>query len=103
MRLTVGPLPAAIYWRRRAVVLVGLAIVTLIVAYACGGSSSDANPGAAGGHQTPTATSTLLHPTIPRSPTPTRTPTSTPYTLPQTLNTGPCVDDEIGLTASAAP
>jgi hypothetical protein len=103
MRLTVGPLPPAVYWRRRAVVLVGLAVVTLIVAYACGGSSSDANPGAAGGHQSPTQTSTLLHPTIGRSPTPTRTPTPTAFTLPQTQETGSCADDEIGLTALANP
>ena len=40
MRLTVGPLPAAVYWRRRAVVLVGLAILVLIVSYACGGPAS---------------------------------------------------------------
>jgi hypothetical protein len=105
MRLTVGPHPAAVYWRRRAVVLVGLAIVTLIVVYACSGTSSS---GAEGPHATATPTTpttTILHPFI-ATPLPTTTPptpTPTPYTLPLPVASGPCTDDEIGLTASADP
>jgi hypothetical protein len=102
MRLTVGPHPAAVYWRRRAVVLVGLAIVTLIVAYACGGTSSS---GAESPHATASPTATILHPYIatPTPTTPPPTPTPTPYTLPQPVASGPCTDGEIGLTASANP
>ncbi|MGH3714618.1 MAG: hypothetical protein ACRDT4_14335 [Micromonosporaceae bacterium] len=44
MKLTVGPLPAAVYWRRRAVVLGGVLIVVLWLGYACTGSGSGANP-----------------------------------------------------------
>jgi hypothetical protein len=45
MNLTVGPLPPAVYWRRRAVVAGVLLVLVLLVTYACGGSSG---PGAAG-------------------------------------------------------
>lgn len=40
MNLTVGPLPPAVYWRRRAIVLGGLLVVILLGFYACGGSST---------------------------------------------------------------
>ena len=103
MRLTVGRLPAAVYWRRRAVVLVGLAIVTLIIAYSCGGSSSSGaeSPQATATSSSPTAT----HPAVssPSATTPPPTPTPTPYVLPHPTLSGPCTDDEIGLTAAANP
>ena len=35
MRLTVGPLPPAVYWRRRAVVLGGVIAVIFTLTYAC--------------------------------------------------------------------
>ena len=44
MKLTVGPLPPAVYWRRRAVVLAGVLAIVLLLVYSCGGSGSDANP-----------------------------------------------------------
>jgi hypothetical protein len=62
MNLTVGPLPPAVYWRRRVLVLgVVLALVLLLVGM-CGGSRHS-NPGAI----QPTATATSSRP----SPTPT--------------------------------
>jgi hypothetical protein len=36
MRLTVGPLPATVYWRRRAVVAVALVLVIVLFATMCG-------------------------------------------------------------------
>jgi hypothetical protein len=42
MRLTVGPLPPAVYWRRRAVVLGALLAVIIVLYSACGGSDSGA-------------------------------------------------------------
>jgi hypothetical protein len=97
MRLTVGPLPAAVYWRRRAVVLVGLAMVTLVISYACGGPDTVAG---AQGSPSPSPTSLassapLLHPFVPT------TPAATAFTLPTTAVTGPCADDEIALVAKA--
>ena len=49
MRLTVGPLPPAVYWRRRALVLGVVLAVIALVAYSCDGSDgSNASPRNAG-------------------------------------------------------
>jgi hypothetical protein len=40
MRSTVGPLPAAVYWRRRLTVLAALLVLVLGVVFACSGSDS---------------------------------------------------------------
>lgn len=46
MRLTVGPLPSAVYWRRRAVVLGAALIFLIVLVYSCGGpGGSGADPG----------------------------------------------------------
>ena len=102
MRLTVGPLPAAVYWRRRAVVLVGVAMVILVISYACG---SSAGPIAGAGTRptttatpTPTATPTVLRPS-----TQSAKPVQSAYTLPPAAGvTGPCADLEMRVTATAA-
>ena len=39
MRLTVGPLPSAVYWRRRAVVLGALLLLVIVLVYSCSGWS----------------------------------------------------------------
>ncbi len=46
MRLTVGPLPPAVYWRRRAIVLAALLAIILLIVYACRDTSdsSTADP-----------------------------------------------------------
>jgi hypothetical protein len=44
MRLTVGPLPAAVYWRRRAVVLGAVLLVVLAVSYTCSGPKAGSQP-----------------------------------------------------------
>jgi hypothetical protein len=102
MRLTVGPLPAAVYWRRRAVVLVGLAMIVLVVSYACGGPSSGAGTAApqssGSASPTPTPTTTLLRPEVP-SPA---AATPSAFTLPVPAQTGPCTDAEMEVTATAA-
>ncbi len=107
MRLTVGPLPAAVYWRRRLLVLGALALAVLVIVYACTGG-----PGA--GNQTapdlapPTGTPTPS-PTTPAAPSPTRSPSPSAFTLPSAVPpasaqpSGGCTDDEIELTAVASP
>jgi hypothetical protein len=101
MRLTVGPLPPGVYWRRRAVVLVLLASVVLVISYACGGPRSPA-----AGAQTnqspapatsPDASPTLLRPVVPTTPTP----DPTAFTLPASGATGACTDAEMQVTATA--
>ncbi|HWH01891.1 MAG TPA: hypothetical protein VNV66_21835 [Pilimelia sp.] len=112
MRLTVGPLPAAVYWRRRAIVL-GVLLVALITLYSACGGSSDAgrSPGAA----TPTPDTASPEPTrsllTPESggPSPAATeepdpgPTATasvaaPPPAPPPAPTGACTDAEIVIT-----
>jgi hypothetical protein len=39
MRLTVGPLDPAVYWRRRALVLGGFLVAVLLLTYTCSGES----------------------------------------------------------------
>ncbi|MFE9693510.1 hypothetical protein [Micromonospora sp. NPDC005806] len=53
MRLTVGPLPPAVYWRRRAVVFGAGLLFLIVVLYSCDGSRNTGSPGTR-----PAATST---------------------------------------------
>ncbi|MDG4828085.1 hypothetical protein O7627_02050 [Solwaraspora sp. WMMD1047] len=58
MRLTVGPLPPAVYWRRRAVVLGAALLFLIVLVYSCTGpGGSGADPGSA-----PTSTPTANPP-----------------------------------------
>ncbi|MGC4747754.1 hypothetical protein ACLQ28_19170 [Micromonospora sp. DT201] len=60
MRLTVGPLPPAVYWRRRVVVLGAGLLFLIVLLYSCTGSGrSDGGPKAGA---TPTSTSTSAEP-----------------------------------------
>lgn len=108
MNLTVGPLPPAVYWRRRAIVLGGLLLVILLIANTCGGSgTSDASGRQAipAGGKSPSPQSSLLVPTLP-SPSPSltvTTPASQPATSGSTspLPVGavpPCSDSDIQVT-----
>jgi hypothetical protein len=104
MRLTVGPLPAAVYWRRRGVVLVGLAMVVLIISYAFSGPDGSANTNVA---PTPSASATTTG-EVPSTGTSTALPSSaspsasaSAFTLPVAGATGPCTDAEMEVTASA--
>jgi hypothetical protein len=46
MRLTVGPLPPAVYWRRRAVVLGAGLLFLIVLLYSCTGSGATPKQGA---------------------------------------------------------
>ncbi|MEU8260931.1 hypothetical protein AB0C02_09965 [Micromonospora sp. NPDC048999] len=77
MRLTVGPLPSAVYWRRRAVVLGAGLLLLIVLLYSCtgternktraGGTLPSGTPSAA---SAPQPSSSVLTPT-PGSPSPT--------------------------------
>src|SRR3712207_1808921 len=71
MRMTVGPLPPAVYWRRRALVLGAVLAVLLVLVYSCSSGSNDGDGRAApnGGSKapasgTPTPSGSLLTPSI---------------------------------------
>jgi hypothetical protein len=104
MRLTVGPLPPSVYWRRRAVVLVGFALVVLVMSYACGGpGTSTAGPGSPSNSSSTSAGSTTSAPGLSASPTPEPTAKPTAFTLPSAGAGVPCSDAEMEVTASASP
>lgn len=112
MRMTVGPLPPAVYWRRRLLVLGGALLIVLLVVWSCGGSGSAKQAGK-GKHAAPAdhASATGTSPTI-LSASPSGTPSGSPTTAPSSgalppaaAPSGPvdsCSDDDMALTAKAA-
>jgi hypothetical protein len=86
MNLTVGPLPPAVYWRRRAIVAGGLLVVILLGLYACGGSGAPEK-------QSPTGLHTSTSPRLPASPSASR-----PAVVPSSAPAG-----SPGVTPSAPP
>lgn len=54
MRLTVGPLPPAVYWRRRMLVLAGALLALFLIVQACEVTSSPGDPAAGVGTEAPT-------------------------------------------------
>jgi hypothetical protein len=107
MNLTVGPLPPAVYWRRRALVLgVVLLVVVLFVAM-CSGSGESKSGATAPTTASPTATSTIQRPVIdgvpPSSAAASASSPSSPSSASPTTGApaGPpsaCLDSEMSLT-----
>ncbi|GII25306.1 hypothetical protein [Planosporangium mesophilum] len=114
MKLTVGPLPPAVYWRRRAAVAGALVVVVATLVYSCTGNANDSrtaggkpagkpSPGSSGSpspspsRQVFTPASGLpqvgeggdLPPAAPNSSDPPAAPSS------------PCTDEEMSVTAVA--
>ncbi|MEU8049697.1 MULTISPECIES: hypothetical protein [Micromonospora] len=56
MRLTVGPLPPAVYWRRRAVVLGAGLLFLIVLLYSCNGAGNTGTTPQSKSTPTPTAT-----------------------------------------------
>jgi hypothetical protein len=117
MKLTVGPLPPAVYWRRRVVLLAGLLLVVLLATSLCSTSTSGkaqqgrtrtaGDQSSAGPDPTPTAT--VLTPTTgnpndaPTSaPPPAATAAAPPPAPVVPPPTGPCTDAEISVVAAPA-
>jgi hypothetical protein len=121
MKLTVGPLPPAVYWRRRAIVLGALLLVVVLLVSMCNGSGK---PGAArntagspSGSDTPSSDPSVLTPIIgdggdggggdttatdPASPA-AGGPVGPGDGGTQPSATGPCSDSDLSLTAVATP
>ena len=107
MNLTVGPLPPAVYWRRRAVVLGVLLLVVVLFVAMCSPSGESKTGGAGVGTSSPTATSTILSPVIDgQSPSSSASSaSSSPSSDPPVVATTaagppptPCLDTEMSLT-----
>lgn len=109
MRLTVGPLPSAVYWRRRAIVLGALFIVLLVLFTTCrGGDGSGSAKTSATSTPTAAATEAPSTPDTEESPTPppaTQAATEAPAAPPPASTGAPappasdtCTNDEIKVT-----
>ncbi|MGV9216176.1 hypothetical protein ACTFTM_30360 [Micromonospora sp. RB23] len=62
MRLTVGPLPPAVYWRRRAVVLGAGLLFLIVLLYSCSGSGRSGGQTGAGTTSSPGPSGSVLTP-----------------------------------------
>jgi hypothetical protein len=102
MRLTVGPLPAAVYWRRRAVVIGGVLLAALLVSYACTSGPKTSASGNPSSTKSPTAAATGANvPADVVSPTasPSTSPSSTTVAGDEPVDPRACADAELKVTA----
>jgi hypothetical protein len=106
MKLTVGPLPAGVYWGRRAVVGGTVVVVGLMLWASCGGSS---DPGAqrrtgaaasAGGSTSPEPTQSFQVPTTGEAPTSAPSAPSSAPEAPPSTTVPPCADADLSLVAT---
>jgi hypothetical protein len=119
MNLTVGPLPSAVYWRRRAMVLGALLLVVVFLVAMCSGSgkpSGTRNTSGTTGSGSPTSHPSMLTPIIgdggdgggetagsdPASPDP-GSASVAGGGAPPPSSSGPCADTDMSLTAVATP
>jgi hypothetical protein len=127
MRLTVGELPPAVYWRRRVVVLAALLLAVLALVYSCAGGGGSGGSGTGGGNggaglargRSPVpnlSDSASVFSPPPGTglgddggggpPTGGNQPadaTATPAVTPGPQPSGPCTDDEMAISAAADP
>lgn len=116
MRLTVGPLPPAVYWRRRALVLGAILLVLFLVAQACMAASAnpDRSAGESTGSPTPPASPSQPSPVTPEPEEPAGEPEGEDAGEPSgeelppggsgvDLGEAGCTDDEMLVRASAEP
>ncbi|MEU5906335.1 hypothetical protein ABZ780_18415 [Micromonospora sp. NPDC047467] len=124
MRLTVGPLPPAVYWRRRAVVLGAGLLFLIVLLYSCTGSGRSGGRTEAGATPTPTVSPSTASPgpagpvLTPQTGVPSASGSAAPETTepaPEITSNNPppgsagsaddstCTDAEISVTAVARP
>jgi hypothetical protein len=97
MRLVVGPLPASVYWRRRALVLGGLVLAVLIITYSCTTAAQTVDPKAV---KSPTrGPITMVSPTSQGvAPVNQVSPTASPIEPSPVPNAETCTDAELKVT-----
>jgi hypothetical protein len=97
MRLVVGRLPAAVYWRRRALVLGAVALAILIITYSCTTAAKTVDP-KAGKTQRPITTVTSSPTAQGGVPVHDVSPTATFVEPPVVPNAETCTDAELKVT-----
>ena len=107
MKLTVGPLPAAVYWRRRAIVLGILLVATTLVWSSCSNSSSGSDRASStrpSSSPSPAPSTTLLSPTIPTASSSSPEGTASPSVAAAAPDPAPapaaCADSDLSLIAT---
>jgi hypothetical protein len=111
MRLTVGPLPPAVYWRRRAIVLSAVLVALFLVAQACMSASASPDGGTGGGVRSSGPPSPVAdQSSAPPETEPPGTPaseddpaTEDPAEAPDPPAEGGCADEDMLITAEAEP
>jgi hypothetical protein len=114
MRLTVGPHAPAVYWRRRALVALGVLVLVLLGWFAIRGGDSGkptavtSAPAAGTGHPAAPGPSAAPAPTdlaspsfVPATPDPSTAPATPRSAAPS--NVSPCTDDQITVTVTTNP
>lgn len=118
MRLTVGPLPPAVYWRRRAIVLGAVLVALFLVAQACMSASASPEGGSGGGVSSSSSPSPVAdQSSAPPETDPPETPAGPPETpageddpvtvdpaeAPEPPAEGGCADEDMLIVAEAEP
>jgi hypothetical protein len=119
MNLTVGPLPPAVYWRRRAIILGALLLAVVFLVSMCSGSGKpgtarNAAAKSSTGTPTPSTGPSVLTPIVgdggdgggDTTTTDPASPTASADTVqagPPPSSSGPCADTDMSLTALATP
>jgi hypothetical protein len=109
MRLTVGPLPPAVYWRRRAILLGAVLVALFLVAQACMSASASPEGGSGGGAPSSSPPSPLAGQSS--APPETDPPgegeddpaTEDPAEAPDPPAEGGCADEDMLIIAEAEP
>jgi hypothetical protein len=106
MRLTVGPLPSAVYWRRRAIVLGVAVVLVFLIVQSCSGGEGKSNGGGVptsatqGPEPTPTVVIKRPQSGAPTSAGPAPAPTSAPAATTPSARppaNGACTDAEVSV------
>ena len=91
----VGPLPSSVYWRRRAVLLLGLLVLLFLLSRCTGGD--DADPAAESlAASTPVPSSAPSSPAAAPTSAPSTTPSATPSPTPSAV--AECTDEDLTVT-----
>jgi hypothetical protein len=100
MRLVVGPLPASVYWRRRAMVLGAAILAVLLITYSCsqGGKSPAASPSPSASTEPPVTPSSQPSPGEVTAPIVTQS-TGSPTPPPAAGDPALCTDAELSVIA----
>ncbi|GAA2375761.1 hypothetical protein [Dactylosporangium salmoneum] len=107
MKMTVGPLPAGVYWRRRAIVGGVILVVAVLLWTSCGGSDPNdkkTSSAASGGAPTSAAAEPSVTIQVPTTGDPGAGATSAPATTspaaPASATVPPCADADLSVVAT---